>query len=218
MIGSSHRVRRAIAAPLGWSRWKLTALVAVLGVVTGAASAAAGLIVTEAPQAQRFAATFDAHAVADPTIGACRALPGLQKVEGRYGGTMTVDGEEYGIHFVLEALVDRSAGLGSAEGSWVLTDRRTSDIVGRGELVTVVSSDPPGEAEPPEPDLELHGLLIGLATPPDPDLPAQRLVANFTASLGEGATFPHLKGTVGDPTVADPTTPDTAVLLPAVKC
>ena len=129
---------------------------------------------------------------------------------------MTIDGEEYAFNFTtLEALVDRSAGLGTAEGHWRLTDPRTEEIVARGELIATVTSDPPTEVEPPEPDLELRGLLIGAAEPLDPKIPARRLVGNVTASLGDGATFPHLKGTVGDPT-APASNP--AVLLPAVKC
>lgn len=213
MNGSTHLIRAALTAHLGRSRRKLAALAALAVVVTGAASATAGIIVTHAPQP--FGATFEARAVADPTIESCRTLPALQKIEGRYGGTMTVAGEEYGIHFVLEALVDRSAGLGSADGGWVLTDLRTADVVGRGELLATVTSDPPGELDPPDPDLELHGLLVGTLDPPDPDLPAQRLVGNFAASLGEAATFPFLKGSVGDPT--GPTV-NPALLLPAVKC
>jgi hypothetical protein len=215
MIGSTHRMRAALAAHLNLSRRKLAALAALVVVVTGAASASAGIIVTEAPQVEPFAAAFDARAVADPTIGPCRALPALQMVEGRYDGTLSVAGEEYGIHFVLEALVDREAALGSAEGRWVLTDPRTADVVGRGELVATVTGARPAELEPPDPDFELQGMLIGLLEPPDPDTPAQRLLGNFAASLGDGATFPHLHGTVGDPTglALNP-----ALLLPAVKC
>jgi hypothetical protein len=55
---------------------------------------------------------------------------------------------------------------------------------------------------------------LGGAHGPDPDLPTQGLIGNFTASLGDGATFPHLNGTVGDPTgVDDPTDGE---LLPAM--
>ena len=44
--------------------------------------------------------------------------------------------------------------------------------------------------------------------------------AELTQQVGDGATFPHLKGTVGDPSVGDPTglASNPAVLLPAVKC
>jgi hypothetical protein len=164
----------------------------------------------------KFAAAFETRAVADPTIESCPALgPDGRKVEGRYRGTMTIEGEEFGIHFTLEALVDVRAGLGSAEGRWQLTDPRTADVVAQGELIGVVAAgDPTSEVNPPDPDLELQGLLIGTVNPPDPDMPAQRLIGNFTASLGDGATFPHLKGTVGDPTgVGDPTDGE---LLPAI--
>jgi hypothetical protein len=171
--------------------------------------------------AGRFAATLEARTVTDGTITSCRGLgPGGQKIEARYEGTITVDGEEFGIHFVLEALFDRSTGVGTAEGRWTLLDPSDREIVGRGELLAAVTGDPPSEVNPPDPDLELHGLLIGMVDAPDPDLPAQRLLGNFTASLGEGATFPHLKGTVGDPSVGDPTGLESnpAVLVPAVKC
>ena len=79
---------------------------------------------------------------------------------------------------------------------------------------------PDPDAEPPDPDLELHGLLVGHVGPPDPDMPARRLLGNFTASLDEAATFAHLEGTVGDPSVEDPTglASDPAVRVPAIKC
>ena len=240
MIGSIRHIRGALVAPLQRSGWKPAALVAVLAVI-GATSAAAGVIVPQ--KAERFATTFEARAVGDPSITSCPALgPGGQKFEGRYGGTMTIDGEEYAFNFTtLEALVDRSTGLGSAEGRWQLTDPRTKNVVGRGELIATATTDPSSEVEPPDPDFELQGMLIGTLEPPDPDLeppdpdleppdpdleppdpdmPARMLFGNFSASLGGGATFARLKGAVGDPSVGDPTglTENPAVIFPAVKC
>jgi hypothetical protein len=184
------------------------AFVALFAIV-GSTSIAAAYAYGGGGATGKFAAAFETRAVGDPTIASCPALgPDGQKVEGRYRGTMTIDGEEFGIHFTLEALVDARAGLGSAEGRWQLTDPRTADVVARGELMATVTGDPPSELDPPDPDLELQGLLIGTLDPPDPDMPTQRLIGNFTASLGDGATFPHLKGTVGDPTDGE--------LLPAV--
>ena len=116
-------------------------------------------------------------------------------LEARYG-TMTVDGEEFGIHFVLEALVDGSTGVGTAEGRWTLVDPSDRDVLGRGELLATVTGDLPTEPTPPDPDLELHGMLIGLATPPDPDMPSERLLGNFSGSLRDEA----LNFSVGDPT------------------
>jgi len=171
----------------------------------------------------KFAASFEARAITDGTITSCRGL-GLegQKIEGSYQGTMSVDGEEFAFNFTtLEILFDRSTGVGTADGNWQAQVPDGPEIVARGELLAVVTGDPPGEIEPPDPDLELHGLLIGYVNPPDPDMPAQRLLGNFTASLRKGWTFPHLKGTVGDPSVGDPSVGDPtnpAVLLPAVKC
>lgn len=179
----------------------------------------------------KFAASFDARAVADPTITSC---PGLgregQKLEGRYQGTMTVDGEEFAFNFTtLEVLLDGATGVGAAEGTWQLSappsesDPPTeanppTEVVARGELVATVRAD--------DQDLLLQGLVIGSVSSPDPDMPAQRLVGSFTASLGDGATFPHLKGTVGDPSVGDPTVGDPsvgdptglAVVMPAKAC
>ena len=206
---------------------RATALSAlVLTAALAAVAAAAAFSGTGGGGAGKFAATFDARAVGDPSIESCPALgPEGQKIEGRYQGTMTIDGDELEFNFTtLEALVDGAAGVGTANGAWKLTDPRTQDVVGRGELFAVVDFDlepPDPDLEPPDPDLELHGLLIGTLEPPDPDLPAQRLLGNFSASLGEGATFPHLKGTVGDPSVGDPSVADPsspAILLPAVRC
>jgi hypothetical protein len=215
MIRSDHHTQprgRALRRQVGRGLLVFAALFAIVG----STSIAAAYVYGGGGATGKFAATFETRAVGDPTIASCPALgPDGQKVEGRYLGTMTIDGEEFGIHFVLEALVDVRAGIGSAEGRWQLTDPRSSDVVARGELVGVVTLDPPDpDLDPPDPDLELQGLLIGTLEPPDPDMPTQRLIGNFTASLGDGATFPHLKGTVGDPTgVGDPTDGE---LLPAV--
>jgi hypothetical protein len=183
-----------------------------------AVAAAAAFSGTGGGGSGKFAASFDARAVRDPQIDFCRGLgPEGQKIEGRYEGTMTLDGEEFAFNFTtLEILFDRRSGVGTAEGTWQLGDP-PSDLVGRGELIAVVNmTEPPDpDLEPPDPDLELQGVVTGLLEPPDPDLPAQRLVGNFTASLGEGATFPHLKGTVGDP--SGPAA-SAAVVIPAVKC
>jgi hypothetical protein len=214
MNGSQHAHGRVGALPRRAGRGFL-AFVALFAIV-GSTSIAAAYAYGGGGTTGKFAATFETRAVGDPTIASCPALgPDGQKVEGRYRGTMTIDGEEFGIHFTLEALVDVRAGIGSAEGRWQLTDLRSAERVGSGELLAVVTLDPPDpDLDPPDPDLELQGLLIGTLEPPDPDMPTQRLIGNFTASLGDGATFPHLKGTVGDPTgVADPTDGE---LLPAV--
>jgi hypothetical protein len=113
--------------------------------------------------------------------------------------------------FSLEVIFDGRTGVGTAEGTWQLIEPPDPDRVARGELIGVVTSDPPSEAEPPDPDLELHGLLIGLIEPPDPDMPAQRLIGNFTASLADGAR--NFTGAVGDPSIGDPSTGE---LLPAI--
>lgn len=226
---ASHRTESGTKAPLHRIGWKLAALITVA--VIGATSAAAGVIVPQ--KSERVAATFEARAVGAPSITSCPALgPGGQKLEGRYGGTMTLDGEEYAFNFTtLEVLVDRSAGLGSAEGRWQLMDLRTKDVVGRGELVATVTGDPPGEVEPPDPDLELRGLLIGSLEPPDPDLEPPdpdleppdpdleppdpdvqaQLLAHVTVSITDGT---HVAGAVGAPAGAS----SIGLLLPAVKC
>jgi hypothetical protein len=198
----------------------VSALVLTAALVAVAA-AAAGVIVPQRPAP--FAATFDTRAVEHAAIDFCRGLgPEGQKIEGRYQGTMTIDGEEFAFNFTtLEILLDRSTGLGTAEGTWQLGDR-SGELVGRGEIIAVVNmAEPPDpDLEPPDPDLELQGVVTGLLEPPDPDLPAQRLLGNFAASLGDGTTFPHLKGTVGDPSVGDPSGPaaSPAVLMSAVNC
>jgi hypothetical protein len=224
MTGSTHR----IAGVFHRIGWKLAALAAASAVIGGASLAAAA---TGGAGAGKFAAAFEARAVGDPSITSCPDLGRSgQKLEGRYAGTMTIDGEEYAFNFTtLEALVDRSAGIGTAEGRWQLVDPSDRSVVGRGELIAVVTADPPSETEPPDPDLELRGMLIGSLEPPDPDQAPQLLVANFAAVLGDGATFPHLKGAVGDPSVGDPSVGDPSVgdptvqsnpaaLVPAVKC
>lgn len=194
---------------------RLAAFVALFAVVgtTSLAAAAIGRI----DGSESFAATFEARAVADPTITSCRALPAVQKIVGRYQGAITVPADERRAtaQFAVEILYDRTTGVGTAEGTWQLGDP-PSELTGKGKLIAVVTTaDPPSEAQPPDPDLELHGVLVGTLDPPDPDLPAQKLVGNFSASLGEGATFPHLKGSVGDPTVL---ASNPAALIPAVKC
>jgi hypothetical protein len=214
MIGSNQDTRGHVGALPRRVGRGLLAFVALFAIV-GSTSIAAAYAYGGGGATGKFAATFEARA-ARTSIASCPALgPEGQKIEGRYIGTMTIDGEEFGIHFTLEALVDVRAGLGSAEGRWQLTDPRTADVIGGGEFIGVIAaSDPPSELEPPDPDLELQGLLIGTLEPPDPDMPNQRLIGNFSASLGDGATFPHLKGTVGDPTgVGDPTDGE---LLPAI--
>ena len=196
---------------------RLVTLAALLAVLGGSSVALAGHG-QGGGGSGKFAATFDARAVRDPSIQSCPALgPDGQKIEARYGGTMTVDGEEYAINFTtLEALFDRSAGVGSAEGRWQLTDPRTGDVVGRGEVVAAVVA-----VDIFHTDLQLHGIVDGTLEQPHEGIPVQRLLGSFTASLGDGATFPHLKGAVGDPSVGDPSVGDPsspAVLLPAVRC
>jgi hypothetical protein len=127
----NHRIHdRVRALPRHVGRG-LPAFVALFLIVGGTSIAVAA---TGGAGAGKFAATFEARAGL-PLIEPCPALgPEGQKIENRYRGTMTIDGEEYGIHFVLEALFDRAAGLGSAEGRWQLTDPRTADVM-RGELI-----------------------------------------------------------------------------------
>ena len=207
------------------------AIAVALFALVGTALAATG-----GAGAGRFAATFEARAVGDPSVEACRGLgASWQKIEAHYTGTFTVPAEFMPAEFLttrvvpaefnlplqlsLEIVVDRATGVGTAEGTWRLGDPPTeadppTEFAARGELLAVVTT-----AESPE--LELHGMLIGLTEPPDPDMPAQRLLLNFTAGLSDGATFPHLKGTVGDPTVGDPTVGDPSApgaLVPAIKC
>lgn len=211
---ASHHRESGSQLPLHRIGRKVAGLFAAFAVVLGGTSAVAGAFTgTGGGGAGRFATTFEARAVGDPSITSCPGLgPGGQKVGGRYGGTITIDGEEYAFNFTtLEALVDRSAGVGSAEGHWQLTDRRTGDVVGRGELIATVTADPPSELEPPDPDLELQGLLIGLLEPPDPDMPAQKLLGNVTVSITDGT---RVTGAVGDPAGVS----STGLLLPAVKC
>ncbi|HEX5589330.1 MAG TPA: hypothetical protein VFX65_03450 [Candidatus Limnocylindrales bacterium] len=218
MNRSGHNAPGGIAALPRRASRGLPALIALFAIV-GSTSLAAAYSYGGGGTTGKFAATFETRS-ARTSIASCPALgPDGRKIEGRYLGTMTIDGEEFGIHFVLEALVDVRAGLGSAEGRWHLTDPRTADVIGRGELIATVTadppseSDPPGESDPPS-ELTLHGVVVGTLVPSDPELPGQRLIGNFSASLGDGMTFPHLKGTVGDPTgVADPTHGE---LLPAV--
>jgi hypothetical protein len=223
----------------------LLAAAALLAI--GSATAVAGVIVTEHDGAGTFAATMEARALAAPTAKDCKALPAVQKLEARYVGTFTLadppgehgtraevdspiasdppseteppDPERFLLNFSLEALYDRAAGAGHAQGKWTLADR-AGNVVGRGDLRAVVTAkateppepDAPGDAQPPEPDLQLHGLLIGAAEPPDPDRPALSLLAGFSASLADGAL--NFTGSVGDPTAVG----DAAALLPAVKC
>lgn len=207
MTGSTDRNRGAIVAPLHRIGSRFAALVAVFIVIGGASLAAAA---TGGAGAGRFAATFDAHAGL-PLIAPCPALgPAGQKIENQYRGTMTVDGEEYGFNFTLEALFDGAAGLGSSEGRWQLTDPRTADIVARGEIIGVLTGLDPAH-------LELIGLLMGQADPPseidppDPDMPAQKLVGTVTVSITDGT---HVTGAVGDPEGL----PGAGLLLPAVRC
>jgi len=224
VTGSHHRTGSGSTGPLHHLGRKLVALVALFVVIGGTSLAAAAIGRGEG--AASFAATFEARAVGDPTIASCPGLgPDGQKIEGRYEGTFTIPAEERRLaaRFSLEILFDRSTGVGTADGNWQAQVPDGPEIVARGELLAVVTtvSPPDPDVSPPDPDLGLQGLLIGTVSPPDPDLPAQMLLGNFTASLGEGATFPHLKGTVGDPSVGDPSVGDPsnpAVLLPAVKC
>lgn len=200
---------------------KRTLVIALL-VALGATSLAAAAI-ARGEGAGSFAATFEGRAVGDTTMKSCPGIgPGGQKIEARYEGPFTTAGDPPterppSLRLSLEILFDRAAGVGIAKGNWQLVDPPDPDIVGRGQLLAVVSMvDPPDpDVDPPDPDLELHGLLTGAVDPPDPDMPAQLLLGNFSASLGEGATFPHLKGEVGDPTGL---TSNPAVLVPAVKC
>jgi hypothetical protein len=216
MIGSIQGTRGRVQALGRRTRRFVVTSVAVLLVATSFATAVAAF--GGGTGAGRFVASFEASAVADPTIRACRALPAVQKVEGRYRGSMAVGGDEFELNFTLEARVDRTAGAGIAEGRWRLLDPRTAEIIGSGQLLATVTADPPGEADPPteadppsesDPpgELVLHGLLVGLVSPPDPDMPTdQKLVGNFTAVLDAQAL--NFTGSVGDPTAGE--------LLPAV--
>jgi hypothetical protein len=232
VTGSHDRTGSVLTLPLRHLGRTLAALTALVLVVGGTSLAAAA---TGGAGAGRFAASFDARAVGDPSIESCPALGREgQKIEARYEGTFTIPAEERRLaaRFSLEILFDRSTGVGAAEGTWQLAEPPDPDadppseadppteasVVGRGELIAVVTADPPGETEPPDPDLELQGLVIGLAEPPDPDKPAQRLLGSFTGSITDGTL--NFTGGVGDPSVGDPSGPATspAVLLPAIKC
>jgi len=204
MIGSHHRISGAIVAPLRHRARGLAALLALF-VVLGVTSLAAAAAIGRGGGVEPFAATFEARAVGDPEAASCPALgPGGLKTEARYRGTMTVDGDEFTLNFTLEALVDRSVGLGAAEGRWQLTDPGTSDIVARGQVIGVVEGLDPAH-------LELIGLLMGQVDPPEPDLPAQTLLGNVAVSITDGT---HLTGAVGDPQGM----PSNGLLLPAVRC
>jgi hypothetical protein len=190
----------------------LAATAPAAGAAVGGGSAESAAVVRSG-SAESFAATFEARAVGDPTIASCPGLgEGWQKIEARYDGTLTIPADERRLsaRFSLELLLDRSTGIGTAQGTWRLTEPPEPDIVARGELHAVVNA-----TEPPDPELELHGLVSGRIDPPDPDMPAKQLLGNFAASLDEAASFPHLKGSVGDPS-APASTP--AALLPSVKC
>jgi hypothetical protein len=187
-----------------------TSIVLALVLAAGSASLAAAATTLRGGGAEPLGATFEARAVGDPTVKPCPGLgPDGKKIEARYEGMLAIAGDERRprLRLSLEILFDRSAGVGTAEGHWQLVDPPDPDIVGRGELVAVVTP-----VDPPDPDLALHGLLIGEVDPPDPDAPARKLLGNFAASLADGATFPHLKGAVGDPAGLDA---NAAVLLPA---
>lgn len=209
------------------------------------ALAGTALAATGGAGAGKFAAEFEARAVGDPSIEACRDLgEGGQKIEGRYEGTFTVPAEFMPAEFLtgellpairlplrlsLEILYDRSTGIGTAEGTWQLGDPPSeadppgeanppTELVASGELLAVVTLTDSG-------DLELDGMLIGSTESSTRDAKPLRVLFNFSATLTEGATFPHLKGTVGDPSVGDPTVGDPtglasnpAALVPAVKC
>ena len=216
MTSASHSTHGKTGVLGRLSRRLATGLILALAV--GVTPALAGAV-AEGGGIRSFTAELEARTVADPTITACRAIgPDAVKVEARYQGTFTIPADERRLQAAvsLEIMFDRATGVGSAEGRWQLTND-AAERVGRGELVGVV-----GATTPPDPDadplaagLALQGFVIGAIEPPDPDLPAQTLIGDITATLGDGATFPHLKGVVGDPTAtADP--PSERELVPAV--
>lgn len=202
------------------------------------ALAGTALAATGGAGAGKFAAEFEALAVGDPSIEACRDLgEGGQKFEARYDGTFTVPAEfmpaefrpaefvpaefRLALHLSLEVLYDRSTGVGTADGTWRLSDPPSesdppTEFVASGELIAVVNSA--------DSDLALDGMLIGIAESSAGDTKPLRVLFNFSATLSDGATFPHLKGatfphlkgTVGDPSVGDPSVGDPTVGDPTV--
>ena len=200
-------------------RRRVGGVVAVLTAVALAATALATAAVVRGGSAGSLAAGFEARAVGEPTIEACPGLGQWRKKsrgatkKGRSRSRRTSDDSRRASRSRSCSTARRASARRRVPGSW--WNPPDPDIVARGELHAVVNA-----VNPPDPDLELRGLLTGTVNPPDPDLPTQRLLGNFAASLDEGATSPHLKGWVGDPTVADPTAPAStpAALVPAVKC
>jgi hypothetical protein len=170
-------------------------LAAVVALV--AAGAATGIIIHDT---QPLEARFEAQAIGDPHITPCPALgrAGV-KIETDYRGTFTTAEEELVFTLRLERLLDRDRELGAAEGTWTLTGS-DGRLQGSGELVAF------GEVN------ELHGMLIGVAPPPEGDGPPGRLLANFSASLGDGGRT--LTGAIGDPS----TYPNPGVLIPPGNC
>jgi hypothetical protein len=162
-----------------------------------AVGAATGIIIHDT---QPLEARFEAQAIGDPSIVPCPFLgrAGV-KIETDYRGTFSTAGVELVFALRLEQLLDREQGLGAAEGTWTLTGS-DGGLQGSGELVAF------GEVN------ELHGMLIGAAPPPEGDGPAGRLLANFSASLGDGGRT--RTGAIGDPNIY----PNPGVLIPAGNC
>ena len=162
-----------------------------------AAGAATAIIIHDT---QPLEARFEAQAYDGPDITPCPLLgrAGV-KIETYYRGTFTTAEEELVFTLRLEQLLDSEQGLGAAEGRWTLTGA-DGGLQGSGELVAI------GEVN------DLHGMLIGVTPPPEGDGTAGRLLANFSASLGDGGR--GLTGAIGDPSIA----PNPGLLIPAGNC
>jgi len=166
-----------------------------------AAGTATAIIIYDAPQP--LDARVEARAIGAPHITPRPAIgrAGV-KIEADYRGTFTtVEGEQFALTLRLERLVDRDRQLGAAEGRWTLTSI-DGGSQGSGELVAVDEVD------------DLHGMLLGTiaeGAPPEPDK-TLRLLANFSASLGDGGN--RLTGAIGNPNIA----PNPAVLTPPGPC
>jgi len=162
-----------------------------------AAGAATGIIIHDT---QPLEARFEAQAYEGPDIIPCPVLGRAgAKIETAYRGTFTTAEEELVFTLRLEQLVDRDRQLGAAEGRWTLTGS-DGGLQGSGELVAFDDVN------------ELHGMLIGVIPPPDGDGPAGRLLANFSASLGDGGRT--LTGAIGDPHIY----PNPGVIMPGGPC
>lgn len=203
-VDHTERRRRGVG-------WGVLMLAAAL-VAVGTASA-----IGRGSGTEEVSATFEARAVGDPHIKACRDLgAGYLKFEGTYAGVLrTGGGEVFNITLRgFEVLVNRETGLGSVEGTWQLQEPPDPDVpVGRGELTAVFIGDPNVIGDPSiigDPHIfagEAHGMMIGGFEDPD----ERRALWNVAVTLSDGETQ---TGAIGDPNVA----PNLAILIPPGPC